>query len=198
MSSGSLVLRRGSISSIKNEAKKNGSWQTVVRIDSFKMPASKLYSATSTKTRRDDIAFIKGVFAGNDTFKIKGSSDDVIRSYSGNDYIYTYGGDDSLDGGSGNDKLFGGSHNDLLVSGVGIDRLNGGKGKDIFRVQKGAGYAIIEDFTNGQDKIHLASGTSSLKMVNRNGSAFIYQGDDLLVRVEDAAGSLERKGSFLV
>ena len=225
MSSGSLVLRGGSITSITNQASKKGSWQTVVRIDSIKMSASKLYSATSTKTRRDDIAFVRDMFASNDIFKISGSSNNIIRAYSGNDQVYTKGGDDILDGGVGNDKLYGGAgsdklyggagsdklyggagsdklyggnNNDLLVGGVGIDRLNGGKGKDLFRVQKGAGYAIIEDFINGQDRIHLASGASGLRMVNRNGSAFIYQGGDLIARVEDAAGELERQGSFLV
>ena len=85
-----------------------------------------------------------------------------------------------------------------MIGGGGKDRVWGQGGRDTFRVQRGRGYTIVEDFRNGNDKIHLGSGTSGLRMSNRDGDAFIYQGSDLLARIVDAAGDLQRRGSFLV
>ena len=92
----------------------------------------------------------------------------------------------------------GGGGNDLLIGGGGKDRVWGQGGRDTFRVQRGTGYTIIEDFRNGQDRIQLGSGASGLKVVNRSGDAFLYQRGDLMAVVEDAAGDLQRRGSYLV
>ena len=79
-----------------------------------------------------------------------------------------------------------------------MDRLRGGGGRDTFRIQRGAGYDIIQDFSNGQDRIQLGSGRSGLRMTNRGDDVLIYQGADLLARVLGAAGDLQSNGSFLL
>ena len=73
-----------------------------------------------------------------------------------------------------------------------------GGGKDAFRVVKGTGYCIIKDFADGVDKIQLGSGTSGIKINNRNGDAFVYQDGDLIAQVDDAARDLQRSGSYLI
>ena len=82
-----------------------------------------------------------------------------------------------------NDILNGGAGNDQLIGGSGVDRVRGGTGRDTFRIQRGTGYDIIEDFTNGQDRIQLGSGSSGLRMNNQGDDVLIYQGADLLARV---------------
>ena len=104
----------------------------------------------------------------------------------------------TLNGENGNVHLYGGRGNDLLIGGGGKDRLWGQAGRDTFRIHRGTGYTIVEDFRDGQDKIHLGSGTSGLRVRNRYVDAFIYQGSDLLARINDAAGDLQLRGNFLV
>ena len=103
-----------------------------------------------------------------------------------------------LSGGSGNDVLNGGGGNDQLIGGPGIDRLKGGLGRDTFRIQKGAGYDIIEDFRNGQDRLLLGSGKSRLRIKANSGDALIYQGSDLLARIDNAEGQIQVSGNYLI
>ena len=103
-----------------------------------------------------------------------------------------------LSGGSGNDVLNGGGGNDQLIGGPGIDRLKGGLGRDTFRIQKGAGYDIIEDFNNGQDRLLLGSGKSRLRIKANSGDALIYQGSDLLARIDNAEGQIQVSGNYLI
>ena len=67
------------------------------------------------------------------------------------------GGNDKLFGSKGSNILNGGKGNDLLVGGLGNDKLIGGSGKDIFKLSKGKGYDLIQDFKNKQDKIYIGS-----------------------------------------
>ena len=66
-------------------------------------------------------------------------------------------GADTLRGGSGNDKLFGGNGADKLYGDAGNDTLTGGAGKDVFVYEGGKDF--ITDYTAGQDKIKISSGT---------------------------------------
>ncbi|GAB4369494.1 MAG: hypothetical protein Kow00121_09490 [Elainellaceae cyanobacterium] len=109
--------------------------------------------------------------AGNDTLQGLGG-DDLLIAAAGNDIIY---------GGTGNDRLFGEDGNDRLV-GVGeknvgtgtVDELTGGGGKDRFVLgnakhayyAKGGDldYAIIRDFTIGQDRIQLEGKRSDYQL----------------------------------
>lgn len=121
-----------------------------------------------------------------------------IDAGGGKDLIIGNGDANKLNGGRGADRIKGKGGRDLLIGGGGIDRLWGEGGKDTFRVLKGTGYCIIKDFVDGVDKIQLGSGTSGIKINNRNGDSFIYQDGDLIARVDDAARDLQRSGSYLI
>ena len=137
------------------------------------------------------------IFKGKDTIT-GGDSSDRLWGYNGNDLIKGRGGNDILSGGKGNDRLFGGSGNDLIIGGGGKDRLWGGGGNDRFRIEKGTGYSIIKDFSDGADRIHLGSGRSGLRLKTSGDDVLVYQRRDLMAIVEDAAGDLQRRGNYLV
>lgn len=121
-----------------------------------------------------------------------------VNAGSGNDVITGNHAANTLNGQAGNDRLYGGVGNDLLIGGGGKDSVWGQGGRDTFRIERGGGYTIVKDFTNGQDKIHLGSGASGLKMQIRGDDVFLYQRGDLMAVVEDAAGDLQRSGNYLV
>ena len=121
-----------------------------------------------------------------------------VNAGSGNDVVIGNRGANTLNGQAGNDRLYGGSGNDLLIGGGGKDRVWGQGGRDTFRVQRGGGYTIVEDFTNGQDRIQLGSGRSGLRLKTRGDDVLLYQRGDLMAIVEDAAGDLQLRGNYLV
>lgn len=122
-----------------------------------------------------------------------------INAGGGKDLIIGNGKNNTLIGGGGADRLNGKGGNDLLIGGGGgVDQLWGEKGRDTFQVAWGTGYTVIKDFRDGADRIKLGSGTSGIEITSRNGHAFVYQNDDLIARVVDAAGDLERSGQFLI
>ena len=146
-----------------------------------------------------------------------GSSNDRLYGQSGRDTLIGSTGNDYLSGGSSNDRLFGGSDsdrlfggsssdylsggtgNDYLSGGTGSDRMRGGAGRDTFRVQKGLGSDRIYDFTNGEDRILLGSGSSGVWVSSNNdGDAIVWKGLDMLAKVDDAAGQLQISGNYLV
>jgi len=114
-----------------------------------------------------------------------------------NDTLIGGKGNDKLWGYSGNDKIYGGSGNDILCGGLGNDKLIGGKGKDIFKLSKGKGYDLIQDFKNKQDKIFIGS-IKKIKLKNKGKDVFVYSGKDLLAKVKKAKGLLSKKGKYLV
>jgi Ca2+-binding RTX toxin-like protein len=111
--------------------------------------------------------------------------------------IFSGGGNDKIYGSKGSNILNGGTGNDLLVGGKGIDKLIGGKGKDIFKLSKGKGYDLIQDFKNKEDKIFIGS-MKKLKLKNKGKDVYIYKGKDLLAKVKGAKGDLSTKGNYLV
>ena len=123
--------------------------------------------------------------------------DKYLNKKSHNIIYYGFEGNDHINTGKGNDKLYGGSGKDLLVGGEGNDKLIGGKGNDIFKLSKGKGYDLIQDFKKKQDKIFIGS-MNKLKLKNKGKYIFIYQGNDLLAKVKGAKGSLSKKGQYLV
>lgn len=127
-----------------------------------------------------------------------GTGNDHLYGGSWNDYLNGGVGADRLYGGSGIDRLYGGSGNDYLSGGTGSDTMHGGSGRDTFRVIKGVDWDTIKDFTDGQDRILLGNGTAGLSINNAFGHAHVYQGVDLLCRVDNAAGDLQLAGGFLV
>ncbi len=147
-----------------------------------------------------------------------GKGNDTLLGLEGNDLLKAGAGDDVIYGGIGDDQLFGEDGNDRLF-GVGqknagagtIDELTGGGGKDKFilggsnRVYYSSGgdldYAIVRDFTNGQDKIQLEGkkGDYQLEKISvagigtedelRGTGIFTKQGE-LVGVVENASNSL--------
>jgi len=53
------------------------------------------------------------------------------------------------------------------------------------------------DFTNGQARILLGSGTAGIRLQDKNGHGWIYQDNDLLTIIEKAAGDLTRIGGYI-
>ena len=131
-----------------------------------------------------------------DVFKTKGGKDYIFGGQ-GNDKIYSGAGKDKVFGGLDNDLIIGGSGNDLITGGLGKDKLIGGKGKDIFKLSKGKGYDLIQDFKNKQDKIFIGS-MKKLKLKNKGKDVYIYKGKDLLANVKGAKGDLSKKGKYFV
>ena len=114
-----------------------------------------------------------------------------------NDTLIGSKSNDSLWGYAGNDKISGGNGNDTLIGGKGNDKLIGGKGKDIFKLSKGKGYDLIQDFKDKQDKIFIGS-AKKLKLKNKGKDVYIYKGKELLGKVKGAKGDFSKKGKYLV
>ena len=121
-----------------------------------------------------------------------------VDAGAGNDVVTGNKAANILNGQKGNDRLYGRAGNDLLIGGGGRDRLWGQAGRDTFRIIKGTGYTIIEDFTDQQDRIHLGSGRSGLRMIDRDNDIYVYLRKDLMAIVDDAAGKLQIAGNYLV
>ncbi|CAK27602.1 Uncharacterized protein wiht hemolysin-type calcium-binding regions [Synechococcus sp. RCC307] len=153
----------------------------------------------NTGDGRDRLISIENVNAGSGNDVVTGNrSANTLNGQNGNDVLNGAAGNDYLLGGRGNDRLKGGSGNDKLVGGQGNDKLWGGSGRDTFVLSEGSGYDRIMDFRNGQDRIQMGSGVDNLKIQNRNGHAFVYEGRDLMAVVNGAAGDLQERGNFLV
>lgn len=133
---------------------------------------------------------------------LKGSSGkDTLVGGSGKDTIYGNDGADSLSGGKGNDYLSGGKGNDTLIGGKGTDTLIGGDGKDVFVYESGGGKDTITDYTAGQDKIRIKSGTISKTTVSDkdviftigSGSITVKNGKGKKITITDANGKTTTK-----
>lgn len=117
------------------------------------------------------------------------SANNLIEGSKGNDTLIGGAGNDDLRGGDDNDRLEGGDGNDVLNGfrdltgastnrGAGsIDTLIGGLGSDTFELSlreggpayvenTGDGYALIQDFQIGSDKISLDSSAFTLESIN--------------------------------
>lgn len=130
--------------------------------------------------------------------------DDTLQGGQGNDLIFGFDGDDIIRGAMGNDQLYGEADDDLLFGGQGDDilrgagetgngqkdQLTGAAGRDTFvlgnsdRVlynddnpfTRGRGdYALIRDFTDGEDVIEL-KGSEDYELQDVNIDGFIGVG----------------------
>ena len=129
--------------------------------------------------------------SGNDKV-IGNAADESIWLGNGSDYAFGQGGNDRLFGGYGSDSLWGATGNDVLFGGSGNDRLSGGEGQDTLTGGAGADVFVfdrppattaaevdtITDFTNGVDKINLATLTWA-------DVAVVAQGNNSLVQAID-------------
>ena len=126
------------------------------------------------------------------------ASEFLRRATRGDDRLIGSSKNDSLFGEKGDDIIYGGRGNDLVVGGGGRNQAWGQGGRDTFRLKRGNGYTIVKDFTDGEDRIHLASGRSGLRLNTRDDDVYIFQRKDLLGVIQDAAGDLRVTGEYLV
>ena len=117
--------------------------------------------------------------AGADTLMGTAGADTLV-GYGGDDWLRGYGGDDWLRGNGGDDRLIGGAGNDLLGGGAGRDIFKGGGGKDHFDFNDIAETGLtsttrdtIVDFTQGSDKIDLATIDANALLGGNQAFAFI-------------------------
>ena len=130
-----------------------------------------------------------------------GKGKDTISGGAGNDKLYGNAGNDWIEGGIGNDLISGGQGNDTLKADAGTDTLTGGAGNDVFIVGKGDGSNIITDYTVGQDKIKISSGSISASSVKGSdvvlkvgtGSITIKDGKGKKITVIDSSGNTTSK-----
>ena len=121
-----------------------------------------------------------------------------VKGGAGKDILTGNDRRNTLNGENGNDRLYGGGGNDLLIGGLGKDEAWGQGGRDTFRIQTGAGRTIIKDFQDGDDRIHLASGYSGLRLKNSGDDVRILLSGDLMAIVENvSADGLQRSGNYL-
>ena len=120
---------------------------------------------------------------GNDTIRAKGgddlvcagAGDDEVRGGPGNDDLRGQGGDDDLRGNGGDDELNGGQGEDELRGRGGMDTLLGGGGPDLLH--------------GGPDTDRVDYRSASGVAIDLRSGGATGQGQDDLVRVEQAAGS---------
>ncbi|MFR9721105.1 calcium-binding protein [Aeromonas diversa] len=91
---------------------------------------------------------------GNDTLKGM-AGDDLLEGGAGNDTLLGGQGDDQLEGGDGDDLLDGGAGDDILIGGRGNDTLMGGEGHDVYRIEPGAGHAVLVFSAEGEGNIQV-------------------------------------------
>ncbi|MBW4639521.1 MAG: hypothetical protein KME05_15050 [Gloeocapsa sp. UFS-A4-WI-NPMV-4B04] len=110
-----------------------------------------------------------------------GNGKDLVLGEDGNDQLFGEVGDDELLGSAGNDSVFGGDGNDRLLGSNPFftlpdlngerDALTGGRGSDTFVLgvgrevfydtQGNSDFALINDFTLGQDFVELPANSQS-------------------------------------
>ena len=150
---------------------KNGKNKVITLVDSSGKSSSKSYteikqlnvtnSNSATITVNSSYQNIDASSRTN-AVRITGNSlANTIEGGSGNDTIFGGAENDSILGNAGTDSLSGGTGADTLIGGKGNDTLTGGTGADVFIYDTGDGNDIITDYTSGQDKIKITSGTLS-------------------------------------
>ena len=92
----------------------------------------------------------------------------------------------SIVGGTKNDTIIGGVGSDTLTGGKGNDKLTGNAGYDIFTYADGDGKDVITDYTAGQDKVQLTSGT--IKKVAVSGSNVTFTIGKGSIKLNDTKG----------
>ena len=132
-----------------------------------------------------------------------GKGNDRIYGGKGNDIIYGRDGNDKLVGKEGDDTIHGGSGDDQIYGDIGTDVLAGGAGNDLFHIKKASGYAVITDFSDGEDRIWVGTKIEELKIIDAaketatninaastlNNDVQIFDGNDLMAVVQNLQSS---------
>ena len=106
---------------------------------------------------------------------IGGRSNDVITGNAADNVLRGLGGNDTLNGATGDDRLI------------------GGRGQDTFQIQPGKGHVVIEDFTDGDDKIMIQKNIRTEKRTVGN-DVEIFHNSDLMAVVQNATNLLQQDG----
>ncbi len=153
--------------------KTTGTWQELFSLldEQGLLDALEKTSSDSAKaTARNDL------LAGSTT-------DDELAGLRGNDRLIGFKGNDTLCGNKGTDLLLGSLGQDVLIGGKGNDSLIGGAGADIFAVQR-HGFDVVEDFTDGEDKLLLLGGLQFEQLgIEQKGQDTLisYEGNSLML-----------------
>ena len=114
-------------------------------VEDFSFSAVALYNAMVSGTPDDELAMVRSIFSGNDTFNLSPQ----------NDNVWGWTGNDTMRGNAGNDTLYGDAGNDWLDGGTGADRIDGGTGNDTYVVNSGAD-VVTEAAAGGTDTVAAA------------------------------------------
>ena len=170
---------------------------TVIGGSSSSSTLKTITDSDSSPVTVDSAAKLINASSRTKAIKITGNTlANTIRGGSGVDTIYGGSGNDSILGNNGNDKLYGDDGADTLIGGKGNDTLIGGNGKDVFVYASGNGNDVITDYTAGQDKIKLTSGSISSSSLSGSdvvlkigtGSIKVKNAKDKSITVVDSAG----------
>ena len=154
-----------------------GTVTDVLDLTGLEISATALRAAMSSSSVTDDRSLFAAAFGGADRILLAG----------GNDLFNAGGGNDLLRGGGGHDSLLGGAGRDRLLGEAGNDVLSGGTGADQFIFALRGGDDIIRDFTDGQDRIRITGGASSMADLNLS-----QQGRDTLIEFADTSVLVSR------
>lgn len=88
----------------------------------------------------------------------------------------------NITGNSQANSILGGKGVDTLSGGTGSDTLTGGSGKDVFVYSDGDGKDVITDYTAGQDKVKIASGSISKTSYAGNNVVFTIGSGTLTIQ----------------
>jgi Ca2+-binding RTX toxin-like protein len=149
--------------------------------------ADHLYGGTGSNTLNgnDGNDIIYADYDGA-SYPTTSSGNNTVNGGNGDDDIYGGLGNDTLNGGADNDVIHGDSAwgdntqdgNDILIGGAGNDTLWGGAGNDTFRYTTiSSGTDVIQDFTQGSDKIDLSQIDAKTSTSGTN-DAFAFGGQN--------------------
>ncbi|SEA82077.1 Ca2+-binding protein, RTX toxin-related [Desulfuromusa kysingii] len=120
------------------------------------------------------------------------AGDDQLFGLDGADELNAGDGADYLDGGAGDDIQSGGAGDDQLGGDAGNDTLIGGTGDDIYVYRSGSGADTIDNSDGGTDWLIFNDDITSDRLT------YLQSGDDLIIRIDDAATSqVTIKGWFV-
>lgn len=134
--------------------------------------------------------------AGND-YLLGGNGNDSLVGSNGDDFLLGSRGRDGLRGDRGNDELRGNEDNDTLIGGRGENRLTGAEGNDLFVFDR-HGFARVQDFQNGRDRLGLPRGVTfnQLDFDQRGRDTLIELGNRTIARLRGIAASTLTPADF--
>tara|TARA_R110000751_G_scaffold18893_2_gene57137 strand:- start:6710 stop:8524 length:1815 start_codon:yes stop_codon:yes gene_type:complete len=120
-----------------------------------------------------------------------GREDDAVHGGGGRDRLRGGGGEDELFGGGGADTLSGGNGDDWLEGGAGRDLLIGDAGADVFRLARGGGDDVAEDFDPDVDWLSVARALGAVDVHEAARGVYVSAGGASILLLGVALGELD-------